>query len=671
MGIIDLETGEETRFSREELVAAAREMRAWDVLIIHAAGSGHPGGTLSIMDIAAALYLNELRHAPKNPRWEDRDRVFWSTGHKAPALYVALGKAGYYPLEDTVTLRRFNSPFEGHPHWLKLPGVEFSSGSLGQGLGCAVGAAIAAKRDGRDSRVYCITGDGEHQEGSMWEAIMAGGHYQLDNLCVILDRNRLQIDGWVEELMGIEPIAEKYEAFRWHVIEIDGHDMQQILDAFAEARNTKGKPTCIIAQTVKGRGVSFMENVAGWHGVATKTREELDKALADIGDPGFTKERVDELLEKAEQYGKRVAEQIRASMPKFERDYWWNTGDTMQADMDATRAGFGRALAEIGDDPRIVPIHADISDSIRITDFEKQKAERQARVCNAGIAEQNMISMGAGLSLSGKIPVTGTYGVFATGRNWDQIRTTICYGNIRLFIAGAHGGISVGPDGATHQSLEEISLMSILPNMHVNVPCDAVETQRATAYSILNIDGPSYVRFAREATPVVTTMDTPFEYGTANIIRFRGEAARFVDAFETVLSTQYESDDEDLAIIACGPMVPEAMRAAWILKEEKGLETRVVNVHTVKPIDRAAIVAAALDTGVVITAEEHQVGGFGNIVAGVIAQDKPYDAPLVMGMIGVQDKFGQSGQPWELMQAFGLCAEHIAAEALALLDRKK
>jgi transketolase len=583
---------------------------------------------------------------------------------------VALGKAGYFPLEDTITLRRFGSPFEGHPHWLKLHGVEFSSGSLGQGLGCAVGAAIAAKRDGRESRIYCITGDGEHQEGSMWEAIMAGGHYELDNLCVILDRNRLQIDGWVEELMGIEPIADKYRAFRWHVIEIDGHDMQQILDAFAEARNTKGKPTCILAHTVKGKGVSFMENVAGWHGVATTKREQLDQALADIREPSLPRERVDELLAEAEAYGKRISAEVQATVPKFGRDYWWNSSQTMQVEMDPTRAGFGRAMREIGKDPRVVPIHADISDSIRITDFEKTDVERAGRVCNAGIAEQNMVSMGAGLSLSGKIPITGTYGVFATGRNWDQIRTTVCYGNLRLFVAGAHGGISVGADGATHQALEEISLMATLPNMHVNVPCDSVETQRASTHSILRIDGPSYVRFAREATPVVTTMDTPFAYGIANVIRFRGEAPRFVDAFETVLSADYTSENEDLAIIACGPMVPEAMRAAWILKAERGVETRILNVHTVKPIDRAAIVAAAADTGVVVTAEEHQVGGFGNIVAGVIAQGKSPDARLIMGMIGVQDKFGQSGEPWELMQAFGLCAEHIAAKALELLASK-
>ncbi|MFQ6133061.1 MAG: transketolase [Armatimonadota bacterium] len=670
MPIVDRETGEETALGVDELVEAARELRAYNVTAIHAAGSGHPGGTLSIMDIAAALYLNVMRHAPKSPYWDERDRIFWSAGHKAPALYVCLARAGYCRMEDVMTLRRLHSPFQGHPHWLKLPGVEFSSGSLGQGLGVAVGHAFAAKLDERDFRVYCITGDGEHDEGSIWEAVMSASHHNLDNLCSIVDKNALQIDGFTREVMNIDPLPDKYVAFGWHVIEIDGHNMQEILDAFAEAQTVKGKPTVIIAHTIKGKSVSFMENKAEWHGVATSTREQLDQALADIGAPGFTKQRVDELLAIGRKYGEEQAQKVAATVPSFSRDYWWNSGETMQVEMDATRNGFGRALERIGDDPRLLPIHADISGSIRITAFEEEHPEREPRVCSVGIQEQNMMSVAGGMSRLGKIPVTGTYGVFATGRCWDQIRTTICYGELNVKIAGAHGGISVGPDGATHQSLEEISVMSILPNMHVSVPCDAVETERAVEHSLLHIEGPAYVRFAREATPVATTMDSPFEYGVANVIRYRGEQPKFVDAFEQKLSTDYESEGEDLAIIACGPMVPEAMRAAWILKEDKGLETRVLDVHTIKPIDRKAIVAAAVDTGIVITAEEHQVGGFGNIVAGVIAQEKPYEAPLLLDMVGVQDTFGESGEPWELMQAFGLTAEHIAEKALALHDKK-
>ena len=268
----------------DQLKAAAAEMRAMDIVSIFAAGSGHPGGTLSVMDIAAALYLNVLNHDPSDPSWPDRDRVFWSAGHKAPALYVALGRAGYFPLDEVVLLRQLGANFEGHPNWLKVPGVEISSGSLGQGLGAAVGNALAGKLRGAGYRVYAIMGDGEQQEGSIWEAAMSAGHYKLENLCAIVDVNRLQIDGWVKEVMSVEPLAEKYSAFGWNVIDIDGHDIKQILEAFARARQETTKPTVILARTIKGKGVSFMENEASWHGTAPK-KEQFEKALPELLTP--------------------------------------------------------------------------------------------------------------------------------------------------------------------------------------------------------------------------------------------------------------------------------------------------------------------------------------------------------------------------------------------------
>jgi transketolase len=225
----------------------------------------------------------------------------------------------------------------------------------------------------------------------------------------------------------------------------------------------------------------------------------------------------------------------------------------------------------------------------------------------------------------------------------------------------------VGPDGATHQSLEEISLMAILPNMRLVVPCDSVETDKCTEAAVLQVKGPAYIRYAREATPVVTTAMTPYRFGVANVIRFRGEKPNFIDAFDHALSTDYTPEGETLAIIACGPMVTEAMRAAWILKNENGIETRVLNVHTVKPIDKSAIIVAAEQIGTIITAEEHQVGGFGNIVAGVAAARTKMDKPLRIAQIGVQDTFGESGQSWELMKLFQLTAEDIAKKALEML----
>jgi len=696
MPIVDSQTGSVRRdFSTEELMDQARQMRSWNMMAITAAGSGHSGGTLSIMDIAAALYLKHAKHDPANPDWAGRDRIFWSTGHKAPALYVALAFAGYFDgrkvtfngepvpglehvtgIEQTVLLRRLGSGFEGHPNRFKLPGLELSSGSLGQGFGVAQGCAMNAKLEGKDYRVYAILGDGELDEGSMWETIMASAHYHLDNLCAIVDRNQLQIDGSTSEVMEIGPLTEKFEAFGWHVLEIDGHDMEQILKALAKAETLKDKPTCIIANTVKGKGVTFCENVCGYHGVPPKDGVDGGpESLATCVDcldaeEEMSEERIAELLQIVKDYQAFVDAKVDAMMPKFGRDYWWNKAADMHCKMDATRNGFGWGVAKLSARDDVVGFGADITASIRMDYFYKPDGkttapEREKRFFSMGIQEQNMTVVAAGFAKEGKIGWIGSYGVFITGRNWDQLRTTCAYNNYNVKVADAHGGISVGPDGATHQALEEISVVTCIPGFHMIVPCDSKEAEKATL-AIAGIEGPGVVRFAREATPLVSDDNTPFEYGKANVIRFRGAQENFADAFETVLASDYQGENEALAIIACGPMVPEAMRAAYILKQEKGIETRIVNVHTVKPIDREAILAAANDCGTIITAEEHQVGGFGNLVAGVIAQGD-VSRPVKVRMVGVQDTFGESGQPWELMKFFGLTAEHIAATALELL----
>jgi transketolase len=671
MGRIDRATGHETRLDAGQLSARAARMRALDLVSIHAAGSGHPGGTLSIMDVAAVLFLDEVRYDPADPRWEGRDRVFFSAGHKAPAIYVSLVEAGYLSEEQAVTLRKFGSPCQGHPHAPVLPGIEVSSGSLGQGLGIAVGCALAGRMAGASWRVYCVMGDGEQQEGSIWEAAMSAAHHRLDALCCIVDKNRLQIDGAVSAVMDVDPLADKYRAFGWNVLCVDGHDIGQLREAFRAARETKGKPSVIIADTVKGKGVSFMENQAGWHGVATKGLEQLDQALRDIGCPDFTPERARKLLAAAEGFQLRIDATLARELPRYAHDWRWNAGPDMKVEMVATRAGFGACLEKNGSDPRIVTVHADISGSISIAEFEKKHPERLDRVVSVGIAEQNMMSVAAGLALEGKIPITGTYGVFAAGRPWDQIRTTICYDRLNVKIAGAHGGVSVGADGATHQALEEISLMAVLPNMTLVVPADAVETERLARAAIFDVKGPAYIRYAREATPVVTSEATPLALGTANVIRYRGRKPSFRDAFETFLSTKYADEGEDLTIAACGPILCEAMRAAVILKEEFGLETRVLDVHTVKPLDGEALRRAVRETGVVLTCEEHQKGGFGNIVAGAVCGCETGGRPLAFDRIGIEDRFGESGKPWELMIRLGLTAEHIAARARDLAGARK
>jgi len=657
------------RYSIEELKEAANLMRGYDLVALHAAGSGHAGGTLSIMDITAALYLEIANHDPQNPNWAGRDRIVWSTGHKAPSLYLGLAFAGFCPIDDVVTLRKLSSPFQGHPHWLKLPGVEASTGSLGQGLSIAVGLALAARLDGRKHKIFCIMGDGEQQEGQVWEAAMEAGHYHLDNVIAIIDCNRLQIDGLVKDVMDVEPLCAKYGSFGWDVMRVDGHDMTQVVDALEQAKTVTRRPVVILANTVKGKGVSFMEDQAGWHGKAPNL-EELTKGLQELGLSDRIP--VQRLLEKANHYQAEVEHKLDAKMPKFTRDYWWNAGDTMKVKMEPTRKGFGQSLAENGDDERVVCLGLDISGSITISDFYAGKPERKKRWISVGIAEQSATSAAAGLAREGKLPVLGTYATFAAARNLDQIRTSVCYGNFNVMIAGAHGGVSVGADGATHQALEDLFAMQGLPNMSVVVPCDVVETRKATNYLLLQHKGPKYIRFAREATPVVTDEKTPFVFGQANVIRLRREGPSFLEAFETVLAASCKNEEEDLSIVACGPMVPEAMRAAYILKKEFGYETRILNIHTLKPIDAEAIIRAACETGVVVTAEEHQIGALAWRVSGILTESPQlYGLPVITGAIGVKDRFGDSGAPWELIKEFEVSAEHIAQKAAELVAFKK
>jgi len=265
----------------ESLRRRSFDLRIDNLTAIAAAGSGHPGGTLSVMDILQTLFFAEMRHRPAEPHWPERDRLVLSKGHAVPALYTVLAHAGYFSRDMLPSLRRVGSPLQGHPANFLFPGIEASTGSLGQGLSVALGMALGARLDGGKSRVYAIIGDGESEEGQIWEAAMAAPKYALDNLCVVLDHNKGQIDGFVRDVMDIEPIAEKWRAFNWNVLAIDGHDYGEIGAAFDKARATKGKPTLIVAETVKGKGVSFMEGKIGWHGVAPN-KEQLAQAVAEL-----------------------------------------------------------------------------------------------------------------------------------------------------------------------------------------------------------------------------------------------------------------------------------------------------------------------------------------------------------------------------------------------------
>jgi transketolase len=267
-----------------DLAETARQIRLEILRMTAAAGSGHPGGSLSAADILTCLYFDVMRLDPANPGWPERDRFVLSKGHAAPVLYAALALRGYFPREWLLTLRRLGSPLQGHPHMRATPGVEVSTGSLGQGLSMAVGMAAAAKLDRAKWRVYCLLGDGETQEGQVWEAANAGRQYRLDNLTAIIDHNGLQIDGRVEDVMSVEPLRDRWEAFGWKVFEVDGHDIAELSRTFETTRDVRGAPTLLICHTTKGKGVSFMEGRAEWHGKAP-SQEQLAKAIAELGGP--------------------------------------------------------------------------------------------------------------------------------------------------------------------------------------------------------------------------------------------------------------------------------------------------------------------------------------------------------------------------------------------------
>jgi len=268
-------------FSVAEMQAIAKKLRRHIITMTGKAGSGHPGGSLSAAEIITALFFRVLRHKPSDPCWADRDRFILSKGHAAPVLYAALAECGYFPLDELSTLRQLGSRLQGHTDRTCTPGVEMSAGALGQGLSFAIGVALAGRLNSQQHRVYVLLGDGECDEGQVWEAAMAAAHFKVDNLVAIVDNNGLQLDGWNRDIMNIEPFSQKWEAFGWHVIEVDGHSLSQLVDAFEQAKLTKGQPTVTIAHTIKGKGVSFMENNVDFHGKAP-TADEMETALKEL-----------------------------------------------------------------------------------------------------------------------------------------------------------------------------------------------------------------------------------------------------------------------------------------------------------------------------------------------------------------------------------------------------
>jgi Transketolase len=589
----------------------AKEIRRLVIEGTYRAKSGHPGGSLSVADIMAYLYFCEMTTYAENPSDPDRDRFVLSKGHCAPALYGALALRGFIKEADILKLRHTDGPLQGHPT-IKTPGVDMSTGSLGQGISTAVGMALAGKLDKKSYRVYTVLGDGECEEGLVWEAAMLAGNKKLDNLLAVVDYNNLQIDGTLADVNSPEPFDKKFEAFGWNVISIDGHDAAQIDKAFKEAKTVKGQPTVIIAKTIKGKGVSFMENKASWHGVAPN-REQYETAMADLGATP---------LPAPEAKPAAVASDVK---------------------MIATRESYARALKDMGKTNKdLVVLDADLSGATKTCVFSKEFPDR---FINAGIAEQNLMGTAAGLAASGKTVFASSFAMFAAGRPYEIIRNSIGYTGFPVNIGATHAGVSVGEDGASHQCNEDIALMRTIPGMVIINPADDVEAYAATI-AAAKCQSPCYLRFGRFATPVFNNPDT-YEFKLGQAITLR--------------------EGTDVTIIATGLPVYQCLKAAEILEQHE-ISAKVMNIHTIKPLDRSSVIKAAIDTGFIVTVEEHStIGGLGSAVCEAVAVAKP--VPVVR--LGVEDKFGHSGPAAELLDEFGLTAEKIAQSVLDAMGLKQ
>ncbi len=611
-----------------DLKEKAKIIRRDILSMIYIAQSGHPGGSLSAVDIMTALYFHFLKLDPMDPQWVNRDRFILSKGHACPVWYACLAERGFFPIEELLTLREINGRLQGHPDMKKTPGVDFTTGSLGQGLSGGVGTALGLKQNSINAKVYVMLGDGELDEGQVWEAALAAAKFKLDNLIAIIDYNNLQIDGTCSEVMPLEPLDEKWQAFNWHVLNIDGHNMDEILNAIETANQVRGRPTMIIARTVKGKGVSFMENDCDWHGIAPNTGQYI-KAMHELGfdlnDPQVIKTGI---LKKVR---RSIDANQRGSLLKSETD-------VKKQKSISTRDAYGEVLLELGEEfPNMVVLEADISKSTRTKLFAEKFPERFYQF---GIAEADMMVAAAGMATTGLMPFVSTYAVFASMRACEQIRTYVCYPNLNVKIAVSHGGVTSANDGVTHQATEDLGILRTLPGLTVIMPADFYAT-KALVRAAAAYQGPVYLRFTRDAVPIIYDSSEKFIIGKGKILR----------------------EGSYVSLIAIGDMLSHTLQAADELAKS-GIQAEVIDMHTIKPLDQELLQLTAKKTGKVITVEDHQVNcGLGGAVAEVLSEL----CPTRICRIGLRDTFAESGQYQLLLDKYGMSVNHIISAVKEML----
>lgn len=599
----------------------ATQLRIESVRATTEAGSGHPSSCCSAADIVAALFFSVMRYDPKNPKAHNSDRFVLSKGHAAPLLYAAWAEAGLFPKSELLKLRTLTSDLEGHPT-PRLSFVDMATGSLGQGLPVGIGIALNARYiDKLDHRTYVLMGDGESVEGSVWEAVEVARYHGLDNLCAIVDVNRLGQSDPTMLQHDMEAYRSRWAGFGWQALVVDGHDLSALLAAFDTAAGTKGKPTVLLAKTFKGKGISFMENLPGWHGKPVAKGEEAQKAIDEL-----TKQLKPSSTAISVKRPSTPAQGPSSISPLPPSPY--KVGDTV-----ATREAFGNALEALGAvNPLVVGLDADVKNSTYTDKFGKKFPNR---FFENFIAEQNMLGAAAGLAACGKIPFVATFAAFYT-RAYDFIRMAAISGsNIKL--VGTHVGVSIGEDGPSQMGLEDIAMMAAQPGVTVLYPSDATSTYRLIEMAATH-KGMVYIRAGRPKSPVLYGPDETFHIGGSKVIR--------------------QSASDVLTIVAAGVTLFEALKAYDTLKAA-GVSVRIVDLYSIVPIDRTTLLDSARATqGRILTVEDHYAhGGLGDAVLSAVGPEGIKVHKLAVRTIP------HSGKPDELVDHFGIGARSIVEAA--------
>jgi transketolase len=604
----------------------AQQLRVDSIRCTTVAGSGHPTSSMSAADLLAVLMSSYLHYDFDNPQNPNNDHLIFSKGHASPLLYSVYKAAGAISDEELLTLRKFGSRLEGHPTPI-LPWVDVATGSLGQGLPISIGVALAGKYlDKLPYRIWTLLGDSEMAEGSIWEGFDLASYYKVDNLVGILDCNRLGQRGETDLGWNTEAYAARAKAFGWHAIVINGHDYEQINNAFSEAIKVTGQPTLIIAKTIKGKGVSFLENVNGWHGKALNKDQEA-QALQELN-----------LQVRSMTYPVQKPESTQA-LPTPQKKAV--TLPTYNAENGvATRRAYGDALVALGAaNSEIVVMDGEVSNSTFAQEFAKAYPERYFEQY---IKEQQLVSTAVGMSVRHKIPFASTFAAFFA-RAYDFIRmAAISRANIRL--VGSHAGVSIGEDGPSQMALEDLAMLRAVFGSTVLYPSDPNQTAQLVA-EMADHDGIVYMRTTREKLPTLYGADEKFSIGGSKVI--------------------HQSDSDQATVVAAGITLHEALKAYDQLRAEN-ITIRVIDAYSVKPIDAETILLAAQEAGGrIITVEDHwPEGGLGDAVLEVFTE---YDGTLPHFVkLAVQSMPG-SGTPEELIEEAGISAHHIVQAVKALV----